>query len=141
MNRVMTQPTTKQKEFLRYLCASVVALLIDYGTLYSLTELLSLHYLLSASVAFAAGLITIYMLSIAWVFDTRKMENSVLEFVLFLSIGMAGLLLNALIMFVATDWIGLHYLFSKAASTGFVFLFNYFLRSRFLFNKKKNYAI
>lgn len=132
----MTIVDTKQREFIRYLFASVIALLIDYSTLYSLTEFLSLHYLLSACLAFAAGLVAIYLLSVTWVFGTRKLENPALEFLIFLGIGMAGLVLNALIMFVATGWIGMHYLVSKATSTGFVFLFNYFLRSSLLFNKK-----
>ena len=123
-----------------------VRMSLDYGTqvhpksgeefFHHGIDFITKHYLLSACLAFAAGLVAIYLLSVTWVFGTRKLENPALEFLIFLGIGMAGLVLNALIMFVATGWIGMHYLVSKATSTGFVFLFNYFLRSSLLFNKK-----
>ena len=94
---------TKYKEFCRYLVASAIALLLDFSTLFLLTEFLSFHYLVSACLGFSAGLVIIYLLSIRWVFGARNQANPTQEFILFSGIGIAGLALNEAIMFLATD--------------------------------------
>src|SRR5687767_12661285 len=83
-------------EFARYFAAGLLALVVDFCLYVALTEVLGWHYLASATVAFCAGLATIYLLSIRWIFRQRRVERSAHEFALFAAIGAAGLLLTAL---------------------------------------------
>ena len=120
-------------EFARYFAAGLFALCVDFGLYVAFTEVLGWHYLASATVAFCAGLATIYLLSIGWVFRQRRVARNVHEFALFAGIGAVGLLLTAIVLYVLTDVLGLDYRVSKIASAAVVFMFNFGCRKYFLF--------
>ena len=48
-------------------------------------------------------------------------------------IGVAGLAINELLMWLFTDWLLFHYLVSKIIATAVVFFFNFFIRKFALF--------
>ena len=123
----------------RYGFVGGAAFIVDYGALFLLTEVFGLHYLLSATISFILGLITNYLLSISWVFNNRTMGNRWAEFTVFAIIGIIGLGLNALIMYLCTDKMGIHYMLSKIISTILVFFWNFFARKIVLFKKNSNH--
>ncbi len=123
-------------QLFRYGFVGGAAFLVDYGTLFALTEFAGLHYLLSATIAFILGLAVNYLLSISWVFNNGKLSNRLLEFLVFALIGVIGLGLNTLIMYVSTDILGIHYMISKIISTILVFFWNFFARKYILFKAK-----
>lgn len=125
-------------QLFRYTFVGGLAFLVDFGTLTLLTELAGVHYLVSAGWAFLLGLVTNYLLSIAWVFTNRRLGSRWLEFSIFGVIGLVGLGLNELIMWLLTEGLGLHYLGSKLVSTGFVYLWNFFARKYALFGRKES---
>lgn len=122
-------------QLFRYGFVGGVAFLVDYGTLFLLTEYAGFPYLVSAAIAFIAGLVVNYLLSISWVFNQNRSENPTKEFLFFAAIGVVGLLLNEFIMYIGTDRFHLHYMFSKIISTVIVFFWNFFARKVLLFNK------
>ncbi len=121
------------REFIRYIAASALALAIDVATLSILTSWFAVPYLLSGAIAFTLGLVTVYTLSIWWVFDHRTARNWSTEFILFAVIGLIGLLINEVFLYVFTTALGLHYLLSKAASVIAVFTWNFCARKFLLF--------
>ena len=123
-------------QLVRYAFVGGLAFIVDYGSLWLLTEVFGLHYLLSAGIAFVLGLTCNYLLSTAWVFSGRTLENRWAEFAVFALIGVVGLGLNELIMWIGTDKLHLHYMLSKIISTAIVFFWNFFARKFILFNKK-----
>lgn len=123
-------------QLFRYGFVGGAAFLVDYGALYILTEFAGFHYLLSATIAFILGLLTNYLLSISWVFNNGKMSNRLLEFLVFALIGVIGLGLNTIIMYISTDLLGVHYMISKIISTVLVFFWNFFARKFILFKSK-----
>jgi hypothetical protein len=66
-------------QFARYVVVGGLAFVVDFGLLCLLTELVRLHYLISAAVAFPCSVVTTYCLSRLWVFDRRTLENPGLE--------------------------------------------------------------
>lgn len=122
-------------QFLRYGVVGGIAFIVDYGTLYALTEFAGLHHLLSAVLAFTAGLLVNYTLSILWVFRGERSWKPAAEFTAFTIIGLIGAGLNELIIWLGTDVAGLHYLLSKLISTALVFFWNFFARKILLFSK------
>jgi len=124
-------------QLFRYTFVGGFAFLVDFGTLFTLTEFLKIHYLVSAGIAFIFGLIVNYFLSVKWVFNNRVMDNRLLEFLLFTLIGFVGLLLNELFLWILTDIFLIYYLLSKIVTTAIVYFWNFFLRKVLLFNKKK----
>jgi putative flippase GtrA len=118
-------------QLLRYGVVGGIAFVVDYGSLWLLTEVLGWHYLLSAAIAFLLGLTCNYLLSTRWVFGESRLKSPWAEFAAFALIGVVGLGLNELIMWVCTDGLQFHYMVSKVVSTGIVFFWN-FLARRFL---------
>ena len=102
-----------------------------------LTEVFGLHYLLSATLSFILGLVTNYILSVSWVFNRRSLSRPWAEFLVFAVIGVVGLGLNSLILFLCTEKLGLHYTLSKIIATVVVFFWNFFARKLILFHNKK----
>jgi putative flippase GtrA len=117
----------------RYTLVSAVALIVDFGTLVALTELLKIHYLSSAAIAFILGLTTNYTLSILWVFDERAVRNRTAEFLGFALLGVVGLGLNEAVLLVLSGWCGIHYAISKFVATGVTFSWNFVSRKLLLF--------
>ena len=124
-------------QLFRYAFVGGAAFIVDFGTLYLLTNYLGIHYLVSATISFILGLATNYILSIVWVFNNSKLQSRFWEFVIFAIIGVIGLGLNALIMYIATDLCSIHYLLSKIISTIIVFFWNFFARKIILFKAQK----
>lgn len=121
-------------QLFRYTFVGGVAFLVDFGSLFAFTELLGIHYLISAAIAFILGLITNYLLSIIWVFTRRTLTNRWTELLIFSLIGVVGLGFNELFIWFFTEKVHLHYLLSKIVSTFFVYLWNFFARKYILFN-------
>ena len=125
------KPGSLVGQLFRYAVVGGISFVVDYGSLWLLTEKAGLPYLWSAAIAFILGLICNYLLSTAWVFGESKLKNAWAEFAAFAIIGVIGLGLNELIMYACTDGLGFHYMLSKIVSTGIVFFWN-FLARRFL---------
>lgn len=134
---IFTTPTTNGFiQFFRYVFVGGVATVVDWGILYILTEFAHLHHLLSAVVSFVAGLITNFILSKLFVFNANEAKvNKVLEFAGYAIIGVVGLGITELIMFVVTDKIHIHYMLSKIIATVIVLVWNYLARKYIIYKK------
>ncbi len=119
----------------KYSLASVLALIVDYGLLVGLTELLGIHYLISAAIGFSAGSVVSYALSVRFVFSERSIENRHLEFSYFCIIGGLGLALNEGIIAAAVTWAGMSYVLAKIPAAAISFVFNFAIRRWLLFSK------
>ena len=97
-----------------------------------------IHYLYSAALAFILGLSVNYALSVTWVFNERSLSNRYVEFATFAWIGIIGLGINELLMWVLTDMLFVHYAGSKCVSAVIVFLWNFVCRKLILFRGAKN---
>jgi putative flippase GtrA len=121
-------------QLLRYAVVGGCAYVVDFGTLFVLTDYFKMFYLISAALAFTMGLITNYTLSILWVFSKRSVSDKRVEFLIFALIGVIGLGFNEGTMWFFTSFVHLHYLISKLISTVFVFFWNFYARKRILFS-------
>lgn len=122
-------------QFFRYCFVGGLAFLVDYGLLYLLSDKVGLHYLLSASIAFIAGLVVNYLISTFWVFSESKYQDKRKEFAIFAIIGVIGLGLTEGLMWLFTDLAGLHYMLSKLVTAALVLLWNFIARKVILFTK------
>jgi putative flippase GtrA len=120
-------------QFARSIVVGVLASIVDFSALYSFTEYGHVHYLQSAAIGFVFGVITNYIFSRYWVFHSRMVSNTTMEFLLFAGMGIVGLLLNELIMWFAHEHAHLHYLMAKVVATGIVFVWNFGSRKMLLF--------
>ena len=120
-------------QLIRYLKSALIAFIADFGILFFLTEIISLFYLVSATLSFICGVCIMYYLSINWIFSNRKVKNKPLEFSIFLITCIIGLFLNILIIWFFTEHLHIYYLYSKIFSTLTVFFWNFFSKKFILF--------
>ncbi len=123
-------------QMFRYLVSGGTAFVVDFSTLWLLTEVVHLHYLLSSVIANVVGLVITYIFSVFWVFDTRSVDNRVAEFTIFAAIAGLGTLLTMLLMWFITECIGVQYLFSKVITTLCIAVLNFVLKKQLLFKSK-----
>ncbi|MBO4379433.1 MAG: GtrA family protein [Muribaculaceae bacterium] len=137
VNKLFVEPTNNWFiQLFRYVFVGGFAFIVDYGMLFALTEFCDLYYLLSATISFVAGLVVNYLLSTSWVFRSGAvMQNKLAEFTVFALIGLVGLLLNNVLLYLFTDICGVHYMISKLITTVLVMGWNFGARKHILFNK------
>jgi putative flippase GtrA len=120
-------------QFFRYIFVGGAAFIVDIVSLFIFTDVFGVYYLVSAAIAFLLGLAANYALSISWVFNKRTLDNKWSEFTIFATIGIIGLGLNELIIWLFTDYIGLYYLVSKIIAAALILFWNFFARKFTLF--------
>ena len=127
-------------EFLRYIVVGGVSFAADFASIVLLEESLLKSYSWGIYVAvvcgFLVGLAVNYALSIRFVFtasDYAGRGRSVSAFVLFGIIGLVGLLLTELGMWLGVSVLGIHYTLVKVFVTGGVLLWNYLARRLIVF--------
>jgi putative flippase GtrA len=123
-------------QLFRYTLVGGAAFFVDFLLLALLTECVGINYLVSAAVSFIAGLLVNYFISTYWVFRQSRFTKKSVEFLLFALIGVGGLLLNTLLLWLITEWGGVFYLWSKIITAVLVYLYNFLVRKYLLFSAR-----
>ena len=122
---------------MRYGITGVIASFVDIGTLTLLTELFGDRLLLLwTAVAFSCGLTVTYLFSVNWVFNNRTLSSRTAEIAIFIAIGIVGLGLTELLMWVFAKKLEWHYLLAKIVSGTTVFVWNFTAKKLLLFRNK-----
>ncbi len=121
-------------QLIRYVFVGAAAFVADAGALWLVSDLLHIHYLIAAAVAFIFGLFVNYVLSKLFVFKQQK-ESKVKEFIAYGIIGVIGLGLTEVLMFLFTEAAGIHYMLSKVISAVIVLMWNFAARKFILYRR------
>lgn len=157
MKRFLEPTNNSFFQVIRFAIVGLVATLVDFSImkLFLGIFLFKYGYLFASSLGFVAGVGVSYLFSISWVFSNRSVKNVKLEFVIFIVIGIFGLVLNQVLMFLCMeispfkeyivlisekiyqiyDWSVSVVWMSKIFATIIVFFWNFFARKFILFRK------
>ena len=120
-------------QFCRYCLVGAMATVVDFGVLY-LVSIMGVHYLIAAVISFVFGLICNYSLSKLIVFNGNKTAMSMgREFAAYGIIGVIGLVLTLVLMYVMTEWLRLFYMVSKVIATILVLMWNYLAKKYLIY--------
>lgn len=122
-------------EFVRYFICSALALAVDFGLFVALVAA-GTGYAAAAAIGFVAGLGVAYVLSVRFVFKERALRDARAEFVLFAAIGVVGLALTELLLWLLIGrwhWTPAP---AKLITAGLVFCSNFGLRKALLFTRR-----
>ena len=131
---ITTKTDNSSLQFIKYFFASGIALFADVSILFILTEYADLYYLVSATIAFLTGIAITYICSKLYIFTKTRIKNRTAEFTVFLIIGIIGLVLNNIFLYIFTEYLGLYYMVSKCLVIAITYLWNYFARKIFIFS-------
>ncbi len=134
-DKILKEATTDWKiQFFRYVIVGGFSFVVDYGLLFVLTEYAGFHYIVSATLSFIAGLVVNYLLSTRWIFRNSKLSSTTVEFIIYGAIGVVGLVLNNILLYLFTDVLHIHYMISKLITAALVMGCNFVGRRVILFN-------
>ena len=121
------------RELIGYAIASAVALGVDAGLLYALVRYAGWHYQWAAACSFTLGAFVAYALSVKLAFRSHRLRNRPLELFTFVLLGLAGLAVNSLALFIAVSKLSLMVLPAKALAALCTFATNFVVRRQLLF--------
>lgn len=116
---------TVANQFVKYFGVALVGLVVDFGTLVFLHDVAHVHYLVAAAGGFIAGLAVNYALSSKYVFKNSKLKSRTLEFVMFGVVGLIGLGVLSLSMWLLVSVLSVQYLLAKCLATVVVYIWNF----------------
>lgn len=128
----MTNARRTAGELMRYFAVSVIALGVDMGCLLLASQFV--HYLWAATLGFVLGALASYLLAIRWAFRHRRFAGFPrTEFAAYAAVGVAGLGINNLAIFVGVEYFSAALWAAKAGAAAITFVFNFTLRKWGLF--------
>jgi putative flippase GtrA len=133
ISRLINKNHYKHIEPLKYGIVSAVALGTDIFALMALKQIADMSYLSAASISFLIGLTINYLLSIYWVFNASRVTKRSVEFIGFAIIGVVGLAITDLIIWLMSDELGFYYIGAKIVAAIMVFFWNFGARKKYLF--------
>jgi putative flippase GtrA len=128
----MTKRTSIQ--LLKYVGVGGSAALVEWSCFALLIGLAQLYYLAAAAVSFLISTAVNYVLSARFVF-VRGRHPAHRELFLLYLVSAIGLLLNLLFMTFFVEYLSIHAMPAKIASTGMVFFWNFGARKLWVFEK------
>lgn len=149
LRKLFVAPTTNTfVQFFRFAFVGTAATAFDYGVTAVVRELFGFSDELSTACGFAVGLVVNYVLSVLWVFNSKNI-NRAKEFTVFAVIGVIGLGLNTLLIYLFGELFDLNmpvyipkigdlplfYIF-RVLATLITFVWNFTARKYILYNKK-----
>lgn len=106
-----------------YGAVGAVGTTIHYAVLVALVELLAAGAVLASSAGAVAGMLVNYVLNRRFTFASAKPHRAALP--RFAMVATGGLCLNAVLMWIMTQPLGLHYLAGQAVATLLVYVLTY----------------
>ena len=113
--------------------AAFIGTVVDFVTVYLLTEFGGVWYVISNSIGATLGAITNFLMGRYWVFHstTKKIYHQAFRYFL---VATGSMILNTLGVYLLTENTSLHYMLSKVIVAVIIaFTFNFFLQKNFVF--------
>lgn len=123
-------------QLFRYIFVGGLSFLVDAGIMYLLI-LAEVNQYLAIAIGFIFGLTVNYFISKLFIFNKEKANvNNFIEFIIYALIGVIGLGLTELIVYLCSDVIGIHVLLSKIVAAAIVLIWNFAARKVIIYRKK-----
>ncbi|HYG89856.1 MAG TPA: GtrA family protein [Azospirillum sp.] len=111
------------RQFVMFALVGCAAAVGHYGLLILLVELFQAPTVPASAAGFVVGGVISYLLNYRFVFNSEGQHLPTAS--KFLTVAVAGLALNSIVMWVLTHWTVLHYLLAQVGATGTVMLWSY----------------
>lgn len=129
----MTHRIGFAREFFRYAVVGGISFLLDWALL-ALGVALGVHYLAATAGGFLAGLVCCFVLSVGWVWRGTRARD-LHAFLMFGLIGLAGMGLTMLLMWLVSGLGGARPELAKPFISGVVLLWDFLLRRSLVFHR------
>ena len=122
-------------QFFRYIFVGGASFLADYVLFHQITEA-GVHYLISGTISFLAGLWVNYALSKLLLFQKKTAgSEKAKEMIVFAVVSVTGLAMTEGLMWLFTETLSWYYMISKAVAAIIVLFWNFFAKKLLLYRK------
>lgn len=123
----------QHKNFVKYGVIGISGVFLDFVVFFLLTNFTPIYYIAVNFVSVSIGIINNFVLNICFNFKTKnKIVN---RFLSFYAIGMVGLLISSVLLYLLVEWWNMNKLLSKLLVIVFVVAIQYSLNKKYSFNK------
>ena len=116
---------------IRYAACGVLAAVTHIGILYFLVEFIFMNPVVASAIGFCAAIIVNYNLQYHWAFSSITPHGT--AFIRYITVTLGMLVINTLIFWLITSYLGISYLVAQILTIGFIFIANYLINRNFTF--------
>jgi putative flippase GtrA len=122
-----------KSKFLRFALVGATATLTTYLVLILLVEIWHMNVIVASVLGYIAGIAVNYKLNYGFTFRSERQHRIVIP--KFIFVALIGLLLNTGLMFVAVNWVGIHYVLAQLAAVAVVLIWSFTINRLWVFTK------
>lgn len=130
----MNKETSILKRVVKFCLSGGLGVLTYYVSLYLLTEVLHVWYVVSAVVSFVLNNAINFLLQKIWTFEDNSTETVHVQALQYIAMGISFLTLNTAALYVLVDWIHVQLYLAQVCLTVLLSILSYFTTSR-IFSK------
>lgn len=123
-------------ELLRFAVVGTVCFLSGIASLYLLTDVVGLHYLISMSISLLIVSLLGWLLNRAWTFKSRSLQVKA-EIGRYVAVNLAGYGATLVLMALLVSGLGIHYLGASVVVAILMMLVNYLAHKNWSFGKSR----
>lgn len=120
---IMASQSNIISQFFCFAGVGVAGILVHYSTLLTLVQILAVAPVFSSTAGFVMGALITYLLNYRYTFRGNRSHRDAAT--KYFTVALGGLMLNVLIMVLATKVLILHYLLAQIITTGIVLIWNF----------------
>lgn len=125
------------RKFIRFAITGGLAALVDLVGLKTLVDLVGIDYLIATVIAYALAIIVNFSMQKFWVFVDKENSKVARQFSQFLALSLANLVINAFLMYLLVDIVGVYYLLAQTLILVFLTIINWALYGKIFDSCKK----
>jgi len=136
MKNYLAKKFSKHAKIIKYLIAGVTATLVNFATVYLLTDIFGVWYLLSSSSGFIVSFGVSFYLQKFWTFSDKDKSRIYRQMIMYLGVAGLGFVVNDILMFAQVSIFGLWYMAAQFFTAAFLAFINYLFYNFIIFKKK-----
>jgi putative flippase GtrA len=119
-----------------YFVVGLLATLVEWGSFWVLDYAIGIQYLIATIIAMIISTFSNWLFGRLMTFRNAEKGNTLIEIGKIYITSFAGIGLNVLLMWIMVDKCTMNEMLSKVIATGFVFFYNYFIRTLYIYKNK-----
>jgi putative flippase GtrA len=119
-------------KFIKFCVVGLSGMIIDFSTTWVLKEKVGVNKYIANSTGFILAATSNYVLNRIWTFQSEN-NHIATEYLIFISISLAGLVINNLLVYFFSDRMKFNFYLSKLIAIGVVTIWNFTMNSIFTF--------
>jgi len=117
-------------QFIKFSIVGGVGTVVNLAVLYSFTELLNIHYIISAFFAFVVAVTINFILNKIWTFNENIKEKAIKKYTQFFIISILALVVNLFFLYIFVEYFDMWYMFAQLLAILISLIINFFGNKR-----------